>query len=55
MSKFLALGFSLDRILAMVTVDPAKVIGRLPKLGTLRVGAPGDVAIAVSLTEPNDY
>ena len=45
MSKFLALGFPLERVLAMVTVNPAKVIGRLPKLGSLQVGAPGDVAI----------
>jgi dihydroorotase len=45
MSKFLALGFPIERVLAMVTVNPAKVIGRLPKLGTLQVGAPGDVAI----------
>jgi dihydroorotase len=29
----------------MATVNPAKVINRLPKLGTLQVGAPGDVAI----------
>jgi dihydroorotase len=45
MSKFLGLGFSLDQVVAMATVNPAKVINRIPKLGTLQPGAPGDVAI----------
>jgi dihydroorotase len=29
----------------MATINPAKIINRLPKLGTLELGAPGDVAI----------
>jgi dihydroorotase len=45
MSKFLGLGFSLDQVVAMATINPAKIINRVPKLGTLQVGAPGDVAI----------
>jgi len=45
MSKFLGLGFPLDQVVAMATINPAKIINRLPKLGTLQVGAPGDVAI----------
>jgi dihydroorotase len=45
MSKFLGLGFSLEQVVAMATVNPARVIARNPKLGTLQVGAPGDVAI----------
>jgi dihydroorotase len=45
MSKFLGLGYPLDQVIAMATVNPAKVINRLPKLGTLQVGAPGDVSI----------
>jgi dihydroorotase len=45
MSKFLSLGFTLEQVVAMVTINPAKVINRAPKLGTLQVGAPGDVAI----------
>src|SRR5437762_1099777 len=45
MSKFLALGLSLEEVVARATVEPAKVIGRVPGLGTLQVGAPADVAI----------
>jgi len=45
MSKFLGLGFTLEQVVAMATVNPAKVINRMPKLGTLQVGAPADVAI----------
>src|SRR5256885_15400313 len=45
MSKFIAMGSSLEQVVAMATSAPAKIIGRLPKLGTLQVGAPGDVAI----------
>ena len=45
MSKFMGLGFTLEQVVAMATVNPAKVINRAPKLGTLQVGAPGDVAI----------
>ncbi|WNV10294.1 amidohydrolase/deacetylase family metallohydrolase [Tardiphaga sp. 709] len=45
LSKFLALGFSLDQVIAAAAIKPANVINRVPKLGTLQVGAPADVAI----------
>jgi dihydroorotase len=45
MSKFLGLGFTLEQVIAMATSAPAKIINRAPKLGTLQIGAPGDVAI----------
>ncbi len=45
MSKFLTLGFTLEQVVAMATVKPAGIINRMPKLGTLQVGAPGDVSI----------
>src|SRR6267154_5749225 len=38
MSKFMALGFTLERVVTMATTAPAKVINRMPKLGTLQVG-----------------
>lgn len=45
MSKFLHLGFSLPQVVAMATQAPARVIGRIPKLGTLQIGAPADLSI----------
>ena len=45
MSKFLNMGFTLEQVVAMATVNPARSINRLPKLGTLEIGAPGDVSI----------
>ncbi|WJR80245.1 amidohydrolase/deacetylase family metallohydrolase [Bradyrhizobium sp. NP1] len=45
MSKFMAMGFSLEQVVAMTTIAPAKIINRAPKIGTLQLGAPGDVAI----------
>jgi len=55
MSKFLGLGFPLDQVVAMATVNPAKVINRVPKLGTLQVGAPGDVAIMELIEGPVSF
>ncbi|MCC8940017.1 amidohydrolase/deacetylase family metallohydrolase [Bradyrhizobium sp. Arg68] len=45
MSKFLAMGSSLEQVVAMATSGPARIINRTPKLGTLQRGAPADVAI----------
>jgi dihydroorotase len=55
MSKFMGLGFTLDQVVAMATVNPARIIGRLPKLGTLQVGAPGDVAIMELIEQPVSF
>jgi len=40
MSKLIGLGFSLPEVVAMATTAPARVIARMPKLGTLQAGAP---------------
>ena len=45
MSKFMAMGFSVEDVVAKATIEPAKVIGRVSGLGTLQVGAPADLAI----------
>jgi dihydroorotase len=45
MSKFLNMGFTLEQVVAMATINAARAIDRLPKLGTLQVGAPGDISI----------
>jgi dihydroorotase len=55
MSKFLGLGFTLDQVVTMATVNPAKVSNRVPKLGTLQIGAPGDVAILELVEGPVSF
>jgi dihydroorotase len=55
MSKFMGLGFSLEQVITMATTAPAKVINRMPKLGTLQVGAPGDVAIMEFVEGPIEF
>ncbi len=44
LSKFLALGLSLDQVIARATSNPAREIGH-EELGQLGVGAPADVAV----------
>jgi len=45
MSKFLYLGFSLEEVIRASTIRPAEVIGKQEMIGTLKVGACGDVTI----------
>ena len=54
-SKFLNMGFSLDQVVAMTTSAPAAVIGRIPKLGTLQVGAPGDISLLEKVEGPVEF
>jgi len=55
MSKFLNLGFSLEDVVAMATINPARVIGRVEKLGTLQLGAPADVSILELMEQPVSF
>jgi dihydroorotase len=55
MSKFLNLGFTLEQVIAMTTGNSAQGIGKLPKLGTLQPGAPGDVSILEVVEGPVDF
>ncbi len=55
MSKFMALGYTLEQVVAMATINPAKIINRAPKLGTLQIGAPGDVAIMDLVEAPVSF
>jgi dihydroorotase len=55
MSKFLGLGFTLEQVVAMATINPAKIINRAPKLGTLQIGAPGDIAIMELVEGPVSF
>jgi dihydroorotase len=55
MSKFLNMGFTLEQVVAMATVNPARSIDKLPKLGTLQVGAPGDVTMLEVVEGPVEF
>lgn len=55
MSKFMTLGFTLEQVVAMATTAPAKIINRAPKIGTLQVGAPGDIAIMELVEGPVSF
>jgi dihydroorotase len=55
MSKFLNLGYTLEQVIAMATINPAKVINRAPKLGTLQIGAPADVSLLEVADGPVEF
>jgi dihydroorotase len=55
MSKFMAMGYSLEQVVIMTTTAPAKIINRAPKIGTLQIGAPGDVAIMEVVEGPVSF
>ena len=55
MSKFMAMGFSLEQVVTMATSAPAKIINRAPKIGTLQLGAPGDVTIMELVEGPVSF
>jgi dihydroorotase len=45
MTKMLHLGMSFDDVLLRSTANPAKIVNRVEGLGTLRPGAPADIAL----------
>src|SRR5208337_5579699 len=45
MSKFLMLGMSVDQVVACATVNAARLFPVFRNRGTLKVGAPADVAV----------
>ena len=55
MSKLIGLGFSLPEVVSMATAAPARVIGRIPKHGTLQVGAPADLSILEIVEGPVSF
>src|SRR5262245_11774190 len=55
MSKFMGLGFSLEQVVAMATINPAKSINRAPKLGTRQVGAPADISLLEVVDGPFEF
>ena len=55
MSKMIGLGFSLAEVITMTTATPARVIGRIPKHGTLQMGAPADLSILEIVDGPVSF
>jgi dihydroorotase len=55
MSKLLGLGFSLSEVINMATAAPARVISRIPKHGTLQIGAPADLSILELVEGPVSF
>jgi dihydroorotase len=55
MSKFLAMGLPLEEVVARATIEPARIIGRVPGLGTLMIGAPADVSIFDLVDGPVEF
>jgi dihydroorotase len=55
MSKFLNMGFTLEQVVTMATINPAKIINRAAKLGTLQVGAPADVSLLEVVDGPIEF
>lgn len=45
MAKLMALGFSLNQVVEMATVNAAKLLGRTNELGTIRVGRAADISV----------
>src|SRR3989440_1860730 len=55
MSKFMAMGYSLEQVVTMTTTNPAKIINRAPNIGTLHIGAPADLAIMEVVEGPVEF
>jgi dihydroorotase len=45
MARFLGMGFTLDQVIAMCTVNPARAIGEDARLGSLAVGRQADISV----------
>ena len=55
MSKMIGLGFTLPEVITMATAAPARVISRIPKHGTLQLGAPADLSILELVEGPVSF
>jgi dihydroorotase len=45
MAKLMALGFSLNQVIEMATVNAARLLGRSSEIGTLRIGSTADISV----------
>ncbi len=55
LSKYTALGISLKDAIRMATVNPAKHMGMLDKIGSLTVGHPADIAVFRPVEKENVF
>ncbi len=54
-SKFLALGLDVPDVLAMITTNPARVIGRAEDLSSLEVGTPAEASVFRVVEGPTTF
>jgi dihydroorotase len=52
MTKFLALGLSLDEVIAASTINPARAVGWEDRLGSVEIGCEADLAVLQVVDEP---
>ena len=45
MARFLGMGFTLEQVIAMSTVNPARAIGEAGRLGSLQLGRQADISV----------
>ena len=45
MTRFLAMGFTMDQVVTMSTLNPAKAIGEDGRLGSLQIGKQADISV----------
>jgi dihydroorotase len=45
MARFLGMGFTLEQVTAMSTVNPARAIGEVGRLGSLQIGRQADISV----------
>ncbi len=45
MARFLGMGFTLEQVIAMSTVNPARAIGEVGRLGSLQIGRQADISV----------
>ena len=55
MSKFMALGMTLEQVVQMASAVPGRIINRAPMLGTLQVGGPADATLVELAQGPVEF
>jgi dihydroorotase len=45
LTRFLAMGFTLEQVIEMSTINPAKALGEEDRLGSLGIGKQADISV----------